>query len=229
MALMVGVAAGAVYLRLPRGPSEKAVVAQAAKHDPQFAMVDRYLKETLDDGAYDVVRWWPAVSRKPVEDLNIAQNEAGVRKGEALIRENQRAIDALKGKGIKEPAGDRFTPPPLSASDDQKNWATLRNRIADLRDQIAGLEQDIAIRRACSSDSVCRLRYRTINRLNAKTLVDTIFVLRGEEVIPIPDDDDRYLLLRADLETLFGATPTNQPVDPAAVFDAVIEEHRRRD
>lgn len=145
--------------------------------DREFALVDAYLKEHLDNGDYEVVRWWPAMDddrrkKAVIDDLKVSQRPLRMK------------LEAWE---------EEISHPRLVKTVQQRR---------DLQDQISRAKSDLAISEITVQpwverlgEKVCRIKYRALNSFGAKVLIDQGFTIRDGTVAPIDlenGDGHRY-------------------------------------
>jgi len=172
--------------------------------DREFAMVNQHLKENLDDAEYEVVKWWPAVARRELSQKRIQEEREKIAALQRDVQKYEAEIDKLKKLGTVE-----IRDVPLDLSENQSRMIALRHQIADAEDGIGSLRPHIDDLTDTLDDMVCRLKFRARNRLGAKILVDTIFVVEKDRMYAVPEGEDRFWWLRRELESLFGTKPAN--------------------
>lgn len=205
--LLAAVAGGAIYFagQTKAGRAiNQAVVLPVV--DREFALVDRYLKENLDDGEYEAVRWWPAIDRRPSSEKWLREYTDEIEALTASIEKNKAEIELLKKVG---------------AQGDSQEISRCQSAISSSQ-----LYLDIAQSRAAEiavtlGDRVGRLRYRRTNRFGAKEIQDDFFVIRQDHVY-VADGEARRRL-----QPIFGEMADELPVNAADVLDAAIEAQRR--
>ncbi len=129
--------------------------------DREFGLVNAYLRQNLDDGDFEVVRWWAArpVSTPP----NDAENAVA-------IHEIEKRLPALK---------DELRQLRL----EEKSLLEIERKERQIEDELAAIERIKAAsgqHEQMKDKLACRLKYRTKNSSGDKVLADRVFIIDGD-------------------------------------------------
>lgn len=198
--LAVGGVLGAAYWAM-KSPDLKEnmsgvvdLLPESIKPDQDKVAVAKWLGDNLNDGDWEEVKWWPAVTL-PEE---IIQSD---------IQDLKESI-AFEAKLIDETMKPFVVTNVISALDDDPQKTTDDNLsekfaalsmmkiVEDAQGRVDAKKGLLNLMQKARSYRVCRLKYRARNTFNAMILTEQMFVIFDGKAYPILDENPNGLRLR---------------------------------
>lgn len=143
------------------------------QHDK--ALVEQWLKEHLNDGRWDEVRWWPSITLQAIYDIRLPEAERAVVDFQQQVDNLDRQIRDLQAKGVKIKDFSPSRVPPIGLSKQQDELWSLHDSSYHAHEKLQTCIAIVKLMKERGPRRICAMRFRAKNGFGANRIVDALF------------------------------------------------------
>lgn len=157
----------------PGKPPDPPQKPNPPQHDK--ALVEQWLKEHLNDGRWEEVRWWPAITLQAIYDIRLPEAERAVVDFQKQVDDLDRQIRDLTQKGVSVKDYSPSRVPPLGLTKQQDELWSLKDASYHARVKLKTCITIVKLMKERGPRRICAMRFRTKNGFGANRIADALF------------------------------------------------------
>lgn len=148
---------------------------------PEGRAVDAYMKEKLNDPAYEVVEWAPAAKSQAIREIMLNDYKKIV----ARCKQRSDYLEKTLNREHTKPAADIAAMDELARSQRLERIQQMKDELDEHVGQLIPSGCEIIMGIYSGSITYCRLRYRPSNPANGATEKNQVFSVSGGLATPV--------------------------------------------
>lgn len=157
----------------PAKPPDPPRKPNPPQHDK--ALVEQWLKEHLNDGRWEEVRWWPSITLQAIYDIRLPEAERAVVDFQKQVDNLDRQIRDLAGKGVTIKDFSPSRVPPIGLSKQQDELWSLSDSSYHAHEKLKTCIAIVKLMKERGPRRICAMRFRAKNGFGANQIVDALF------------------------------------------------------
>lgn len=139
------------------------------------ALVEQWLREHLNDGRWEEVRWWPSITLQAIYDIRLPEAERAVVEFQKQVQALDQQVGDLATKGVTVKDWSPSRVAPLGMTRQQNELWSLNDASYHAHAKLATCLAIVKLMKERGPRRICAMRFRAKNGFGANQIVDALF------------------------------------------------------